>query len=320
MGLGEFNLIERYFEHQAVRRDDVATPIGDDAAVVSVADGCELVVSVDTLIEGVHFPPQTPPQAIGHKALAVNLSDLAAMGAKPAWATLALTLPHSDEAWLEAFCRGFFQLADQYQVQLIGGDTCRGPLSLSVQIMGQVASGEALTRCGAAAGDLIYVSGQIGDAGLGLRLVQRQLQGVRDEDYFVQRLNCPAPRIEAGLALRGVASAAIDISDGLVADLGHILKKSAVGAVLDVEALPVAEQVKSLAGEPWWQWPLSAGDDYELCFTVPSARQPQAEALMAQVGCEISCIGVVEPRRGLRLRLADGQLIEATRQGYRHFV
>ncbi len=319
MGLGEFSLIERYFAHSTIQRGDVALAVGDDAALVSVPEGCELVVSVDTLIAGCHFPGQTPPQAVGHKALAVNLSDLAAMGAEPAWATLALTLPGVDEAWLEAFSSGFFQLARHHQVQLIGGDTCRGPLSLTVQIMGWVPRGEALRRSGAEVGDLVYVTGQIGDAGLGLKLVQGATAAVDGGGYFVERLNRPTPRVDVGRALRGVASAAIDISDGLVADLGHILTQSGVGAVLRVEALPVAEAVKS-AGEPWWQWPLTAGDDYELCFTVPAAKRERVETLALASGCRCSCIGEIVAGRGVRLALADGREVEMDQQGYRHFV
>ncbi len=317
MGLGEFNLIERYFSHQVVQRADVATPIGDDAAVVSLAAGEELVVSVDTLIADVHFPAQTSARAIGHKALAVNLSDLAAMGAEPAWATLALTLPHADADWLAAFSGGFFDLAEQHQVALIGGDTCCGPLAITVQIMGTVARGQALKRSGAVSGDLIYVTGQIGDAGLGLRRVQAG--GAAKDDYFVQRLNYPSPQVGAGRALVGLASAAIDISDGLAADLGHILDQSGVGAELDVATLPVADEVRQ-AAEPWWQWPLGAGDDYELCFTVPAERRVEVEARLNETGCVATCIGLITTQPGLRLRLETRQLIEMNHRGYRHFV
>jgi thiamine-monophosphate kinase len=244
MALTEFNLIERYFTRPAAAPDpDVILGIGDDAALVRVPTGMELAVATDTLVEGVHFPPQTAPETIGHKALAVNLSDMAAMGAEPRWATLALTLPQADEDWLTAFSSGFLALAAAEGVQLIGGDTTRGPLSITVQILGLLPSGSALRRSGACAGDLVYVTGTLGDAGLALRMLQHAHGSAAVAAPLAQRLNQPQPRTQEGLALRGIASAAIDISDGLCADLGHILAASGVGAHINLAALPLSADV-----------------------------------------------------------------------------
>ncbi len=318
MALGEFNLIERYFSRQA-GRDDVALAVGDDAALLRPKPGQALVVSVDTLLSGVHFPESTAPADIGYKALAVNLSDLAAMGAEPAWVTLALTLPEADPDWLAGFSAGFFELAQRHDVALVGGDTCHGPLSVTVQIMGWAPPEQTLKRSGARVGDGIYVTGCIGDAGLGLRLAQGGIEPVEGDDYFIRRLNRPTPRIGAGLALRGIASAAIDVSDGLAADLGHILDQSGVAAVIDVAALPVASRLKAQAPSRWWQWPLTAGDDYELCFTVAAANEARLSAALGEIDCPFTRIGEIEAGRGLSLRLEDGRRLEMNSQGYRHF-
>jgi thiamine-monophosphate kinase len=317
MALTEFGLIERFFNRQRVQRSDVSLGIGDDAALVTVPAGQQLVVAIDTLVAGVHFPMGTAPTDIGYKSLAVNLSDLAAMGAEPAWATLALTLPESDAAWVESFAGGFFELADRYQLQLIGGDTCRGPLTISVQIAGLVPAGQALRRVGARSGDLIFVTGQIGDAGIGLKLRQNSSFSIENDGYFVERLEKPRPRIDAGLALRGLASAAIDVSDGLVADLGHILEASGVGATIDLEKIPVASELKKIS-DTWWQQAISAGDDYELCFTAPADRRQAVEQAMQQIGCPCTCIGKIESPPGLRLLLA-GQEQKLAVTGYQHF-
>ncbi len=319
MPISEFELIARYFTRQGVQRQDVVLGIGDDCALLRVPDGVELAVTTDTMVCGVHFPENTDPEALGHKGLAVNLSDLAAMGAEPAWALLALTLPEADEAWLDAFTRGLRGMADRYNVQLVGGDTTRGPLSVTLQVLGFVPKGKSLRRDAAQSGDLIYVTGTLGDAGLGLRIVQgRTSVPAQEADYLVERLERPWPRVEAGLALRGVAHAAIDVSDGLIADLGHILDASAVGAVVQVERLPLSPAFRAMAGDDW-DMALSSGDDYELCFTVPPARKDSVEAVARDLGVPCTCIGVIDRQSGLRLVRDDGAAFVPAGHGYEHF-
>ncbi len=327
MPLSEFDLIQRYFTPATPAREDVIHGVGDDGAVLHVPIGMDLVASVDTLVSGVHFFADVDPAALGYKALAVNLSDMAAMGAEPAWATLALTLPTVDETWLAAFSRGFFELAEHYGVQLVGGDTCRGPLTVSVQMHGFIPQGAALRRSGAMPGDLIYVTGTFGDAGLALQaLQQHQALPELHAHYLIDRLERPSPRVFEGLALRGIASAAIDISDGLAADLGHILAASGVGATLEIERLPVSPafvavaQDAALGADHCWQLPLSAGDDYELCFTVPADKQAKVEQVFARFGCGAARIGVIESQPGLRCKLANGEMLTPASSGYQHFT
>lgn len=323
MPLAEFSLIDRFFAAQSRRRGDVALGIGDDAAVVDVPPGQQLVVAVDTLVAGVHFPESAGAADIGHKALAVNLSDLAAMGASPHWATLALTLPQADEIWVAEFARGFFALANRYQLELIGGDTTRGPLCVSVQIMGMLPHGQALPRSGARAGDRIYVSGSLGDAGLALRLLQSgQACAANDRAALDQRLHRPEPRIQLGERLRGLASAAIDVSDGLLADLGHVLQASGVGATLRVESLPRSDAFQACVAPDtpeWFELPLAAGDDYELCFTVAPEHAETLRRLAHALEVPITEIGVIEAPPGLRCRLDDGRDFHPARRGYEHF-
>ncbi len=335
MASQEFELINDHFRSHLHRRNDVLVGIGDDAAVLSVPPRQSLVVAVDTLVEGVHFSKQTLPCDIAYKALAVNLSDLAAMGAVPAWATLALTLPSPNKTWLSEFSAGFFELADQYEIALVGGDTTRGPLSLSVQLQGWVDPECVLKRDGAKEGDLIYVSGCIGDAGLGL-LAQKNLIKVTGKDklFLSGRLNRPHARVELGLALRGVANAAIDVSDGLAADLCHILTASCVGAELDLAAVPrsaaferlrptlLALLYKQQKTEVMWAdtyFALDAGDDYELCFTVPPSKQGVIETIAKDLDLPLNLIGRVV--RGGELVLIDERQRRHcyTGQGYRHF-
>jgi thiamine-monophosphate kinase len=316
----EFDIIRHYFMRQDSNRSDVITGIGDDAAVLQVPAGMELVVCMDTLVEGVHFPRSTAAAAVGHKALAVNLSDLAAMGAEPAWATLSLTLPEPDTAWLTDFSQAFFKLADQYHVQLVGGDTTQGPLAITVQAHGLVPAGRALLRQGAQAGDHIYVTGTLGDAGLALLLAgtgQHELQ---------QRLDYPTARLAAGQALRGVASAAIDVSDGLLADLGHLLEMARLGAAVSIDDLPrsdaFTETVTHCGTDDrglFHELPLAAGDDYELCFTVPEAALQQLEAARPLFACACTRIGKVEKQAGIRCYTTAGKLYEPATDGYRHF-
>ena len=321
MALSEFELIQRYFDRQpaAGGRDDVVLGIGDDAAILTVPDDRDLVVCMDTLVTGVHFPETATADAIGHKALAVNLSDLAAMGAEPAWFTLSLTLPDADNQWLELFAQGLFALADRYHVQLVGGDITRGPLNITVQAHGLVPKGRVLKRSGAAVGDRIYVTGTLGDAGLALQQGSAASAGLR------QRLDYPEPRIDAGLALRGLVSACIDISDGLLADLGHLLAADGLGAIVQVDDLPRSQDflatVEMLgdSGNLSCNVPLSAGDDYELCFTVPPGQCAELESALAALPGGCTAIGVIEQDGGLRCQRQDGSIWKPAANGYQHF-
>ena len=310
MALAEFDLIKRYFAVHAPQHPFNQLGIGDDCALLSLPADHQLAVTTDTMVENVHFFADADPQQLGHKLLAVNLSDLAAMGAEPFAVTLALTLPKVDEAWLQAFATGFIDLARQYSVDLIGGDTTSGPLTLSVQAMGAVPQGRALLRSKAKVGDLIYVTGLLGNAGLGLKIKQGYV--CHNSDLPLASFNQPQPRIAEGLALRGIASACIDISDGLAADLGHILEKSQVGACLNWQQLPLSPQVIDYIEQTGdWRMPLIAGDDYELCFTVPAEAVPKLPA-----GCQ--CVGVIEAEPGLRLKRANNiEAFEA--KGFEHF-
>lgn len=321
MGISEFDLIRDYFAELTPARADVALGVGDDCALLSSPAGQQLAVSIDTLVEGRHFSPGTDPEALGHKCLAVNLSDLAAMGAEPAWVTLALTLPEADPAWLAPFARGFAALAVEQGVQLVGGDTTKGPLSISVQVHGFVPPDTALRRDAASAGDLIYVSGTLGDAGLAL-LAEQGLYVQPDELGFLRdRLHRPTPRLATGLALRGLANAAIDLSDGLGSDLRHICERSGLGAILYADQLPVSPGVADYIAETGdWALPLSAGDDYELCVTVPANRQGELETLAAALPGGLSWVGVMAAQPGLRVVLPDGGETDRIPSGYDHFA
>jgi thiamine-monophosphate kinase len=319
--LGEFELIARFFADGFTDRDDIVLGVGDDAAVVRVPAGSELVAAADTIVCGVHFPVATAAEHIGHRALAVNLSDVAAMGAAPCWCTLALTLPAVDEHWLQDFTRGFRELAVRHGVALIGGDTTRGPLTLTVQLLGLVPSGTAIRRSGARAGELVFVSGTVGDAAAGLALIQKEVRGApaAHEAYLRQRFLAPTPRVELGLALRGIASAAIDISDGLHADVNKLLAASAVGAQLDLDQLPLSRGLLERQGiERARQLALSGGDDYELCFTVPVERAGEAERAAVAAGCPIHRVGVIEASAGVRY-LENGRPVSVDAPGYDHF-
>lgn len=310
MAEAEFDLIQRYFAQHQPRHPATRLGIGDDCALLSVAAGHQLAVTTDTMVENVHFFADVDPADLGHKLLAVNLSDLAAMGAEPFAVTLALTLPAINHPWLQAFSESFMALARQHQVDLIGGDTTAGPLTLTVQAMGWVPEGQALLRSAAQVGDLIYLSGVIGDAGLGLKI--RQGLAVKDQEQALQAFNRPQPQLATGLALRGIAHACIDISDGLAADLGHILQKSQVGARIDWERLPLSASVSAyIQSSGDWQMPLIAGDDYQLCFTLPKSRQSSVPA-----GCV--CIGEIEAQPGLRIfKQGISRQLEAS--GFEHF-
>lgn len=316
----EFDIIQRFFSRD-VDAPDVVLGIGDDAALLSVPEGQHLVVTADTLIENVHFPEEIPPEFIGYKSLAVNLSDLAAMGAMPKWVTLAISLPAVDEVWLEGFSRGFHGLAERHQVSLVGGDTTRGSLSITVQAMGWVPEQQALLRSGARPGDQIYVSGTIGDAGLALSALQGNVS-LSAEDYqdLILRLHKPTPRIELGLNLRGLASSCIDVSDGLMADLGHILEASDVGAEIDLVNLPYSKPVARWVDESENPLsPLALGDDYELAFTIPPHHQEALDTLAHDLDIRLTQIGTIVSEPGMTLFNSAGEPVKVTRTGYDHF-
>jgi thiamine-monophosphate kinase len=320
MSITEFDIIANYFSQDFPKRPDVILGVGDDAALCTMPADKQLVITTDTLIENVHFPPKTRPEDIGYKALAVNLSDLAAMGATPAWMTLALTCPHSDETWLSKFSAGLREMAETSQVSLIGGDTTSGPLTITIQIIGFVDTNKALQRKDAQAGDGIYVTGTIGDAGLGLASIEKRLVLARPLQKIVEsRLHRPTPRLAEGKALCGIASSAIDISDGLMADLGHILTASNVGATIHTDKLPLSNAVRdSLSAETAWNFALSSGDDYELCFTVPKDKETALEeALPAN---SYTRIGTIERRTGLRCFSSNGRMFMPQESGYEHFI
>jgi thiamine-monophosphate kinase len=319
---GEFALIERHFTWPAPGTD---LAVGDDAALVTVGAGMQLAVSTDLLVSGTHFFAATDPQRLGHKALAVNLSDMAAMGARPRWATLALALPAAlagDDDWLAAFSRGMRSLADAHSTALIGGDTTRGPLAMCVTIFGEVPSGQAIRRDGARAGDDIWVSGALGEAAVALA----HLNGggppldASALDACRARLEMPQPRVGLGLALRALASAAIDVSDGLAADLGHILDRSGVAARVQVDLLPVSPALEALRGDVAVQDAIIAGgDDYELCFTAPASARADVAAA-AQAACvPVTRVGKIEAGSGLVLVDAAGCTLRPSRAGFDHF-
>ncbi len=298
--MNEFALIEKYFTH---RTRHTLLGVGDDAALIRVRRGHTLAISVDMLVEGRHFFKGADPAALGHKALAVNLSDLAAMGATPRWATLALALPGADTRWLAAFTGGFMRLARAHGVDLIGGDTTRGPLNLCVQIMGEVPAAQALRRDGARAGDEVWVSGTLGDAALAVAARKREVRiAAAQLRAAARRLDRPVPRVALGAALRGIAHSAIDISDGLLADLGHVCERSGMCAQIDVDALPVSRVLRAMrATRVGRRLALAGGDDYELCFTAPAARRAAVLRAGARAGVAVTCVGsIFKRRRGYR--------------------
>jgi thiamine-monophosphate kinase len=323
MSLTEFQSIRDYFSKQTVQRPDVKLGIGDDCALLSVPENKVLAVSVDIMVSGVHFPEQTAAEDIGYKSLAVSLSDLASMGAEPAWVTLAITTPAMDEAWLTDYCRGFFSLANAYGVQLVGGDTTHGPLTITTHVGGYVARYQALRRTGAKPGDLVFVTGTIGEAGLGLKIKQKHLELPPQYQHLsarlIERLNRPTPRVEIGQALLGIATSAIDVSDGVAADLNHILEASGVGARLEVQQLPVSECFSTVFEQVGgWAQPLAAGDDYELLFTASEESKNELHQMAAEYNCAITCIGQIEQQPGLRCYI-DSTLLELESMGYEHF-
>lgn len=309
MADSEFSLIKRFFTRPA-KNKQTKLSVGDDCALLSVPLGYELAITTDTMVENVHFFPDVNPEELAHKLLAVNLSDLASMGAKPIAVTLDLTLPRVNEQWLQQFSTGLFALADKYQVDLIGGDTTAGPLTLSIQAMGLVESGEALKRSGAKVGDLVYVTGTLGDAGLGLKV--KQGYQMEDSESVLTQFNKPVPRVDEGLQLLHIANACIDISDGLAADLGHILDVSGVGAQLDYQQLPLSKELEQYIQQTQdWEMPLLAGEDYELCFTVSPEK-------VSELNVQCTCIGRIEAKKGLRLNKQE-QIVDFKTVGFDHF-
>jgi len=314
VAISEFDLIQRYFTSSEIFNPLNQLGVGDDCALMSIPDGYELALTVDTMVEGVHFFAGTDPKQLGRKLLAVNLSDLAAMGAAPVSFTLALTLPEIDENWLSSFSEGLLGLANEFSVDLIGGDTTKGPLTLSVQALGIVPKGSALKRSTANIGDFIYVTGQgLGDAGLGLKIEQGSYCAEDDgDDDVLRKFYQPDPRVREGLRIREYATSCIDLSDGIASDLKHILEKSTVGATLDWDKIPLSKTVKKYIDETDdWGLPLSAGEDYELCFTV-------APDNVSSINIECTQIGVIEQLKGLRIQRL-GVLEEVGVKGFEHF-
>ncbi|MEH6456363.1 MAG: thiamine-phosphate kinase [Cocleimonas sp.] len=323
--MSEFDLIATYFtwenpsQYSSNTSDNTSSNIiknvGDDAAVLSLAPNQQLVTSIDTLVSGVHFPSNTSPYDIGHKALAVNLSDLAAMGSKPEWFTLALTLPEINHKWLSEFSRGLKTLAEEAGISLVGGDTTSGPLAISIQVMGSVTSGKALYRNGAKQGDKIYVSGTLGDGAVGLALLQKTLTSKTElteteVDYCQQRLNRPTARLNESDLIKDYASACIDISDGLLQDLSHILKQSTlshselnsdqiIGAELDLTQIPFSKVLKKINNKQALEFALTGGDDYELLFTIPEIIEAEFLETYSSSECRFSCIGTITNQKGI---------------------
>ena len=315
----EFNLIKKYFDRPTAHTD---LGVGDDAALIQMSTGHQLAISTDMSVAGTHFLTDCPAFDIGWKSLAVNISDMAAMGANPKWATLSIALPSGDEVWLAEFSSGFFACANQFGVSLIGGDTTRGPLNISIQIMGEVPIGKALRRDGAKAGDEIWVSGILGEAALGLaalqnKLTENQLSNA-EKDTWIDALQKPEPRVALGLALRDIAHSAIDISDGLMADLGHILAQSHLGADVYWHKVPHVK-VNGLDPSTLRGLILAGGDDYELCFTAPKSKHAEILSIGEVLKLKLSCIGVTKEERSIHIFDADHQPIELKVKGYDHF-
>ena len=319
--MGEFELIEKYFKVPHARKDVVMGP-GDDCALLTLPADTMLAVSTDTLVSGVHFFPDMDPVDLGYKALAVNLSDLAAMGAEPRWVSLALTLPAVNEAWVAGFAEGFLELAEYYNVALVGGDMTRGPLSITVSVKGSVPAGRALMRSGARVGDGIYVTGTLGDAALALsHLLGKRTLNENQLAAVLPRLDHPHPRILAGQSLRGLASSALDLSDGLASDLGHILKASGVRAQIDLDLLPLSPVLQdAVPARDAWQLALAGGDDYELCFTVPQEHHGALDTALANCGVRFTRIGRIQAGDPGIDYVQDEQPVELHLKGWDHFA
>jgi thiamine-monophosphate kinase len=322
MAITEFALIERFFSRCGAQRGDVELGVGDDGALLRPPPGEDLVAAIDTLVAGVHFLPQAEPASIGHRALAVNLSDLAAMGAHPAWALLALTLPAADESWLLEFARGLDALARAHNVALVGGDTTRGPLCVTVQVLGHVPQGCALRRAGGSPGDTLFLSGTAGDAAAGLLLEQGELalDDAATQKELLARFAFPTPRVALGEALRGRASACIDISDGLLGDAAKLAAASGCGAEITLEELPLSQAlVHAVGAERARHLALSGGDDYELCFSVPAARVRELTLALPPERWNYRRIGALRAAAGAVVTRA-GTVMQFSHSGFEHFA
>ena len=307
----EFELIKKILHSQKIKRADVIIHAGDDGAVLQIPKDQQLVVSTDTLVSGTHFFPDMPAFELGYKALSVNLSDLAAMGALPAWAMLSLTLPRINDAWISKFIHGFFSLAEKYKIELIGGNLARGALSITVHTHGFIPKNQALTRSGAKPGDLIYVTGTLGDAAYGLSLLKKK-SNHKNKKYFLSRLYRPTARIEVGIALRQLASSCIDISDGLISDLSHILENSKKGATLFLDKIPLSPQLRKEGRE---KMALQGGEDYELCFTI----SPKNQEKLKKINYPLTYIGKIEKEKKLIILDKKNKPLKISQRGYDHF-
>jgi thiamine-monophosphate kinase len=316
--VNEFEIIRRYFSPPT---DHTVLAGGDDAALIAVTPGMELAVSTDALVSGRHFFADAEPYDVGHKSMAANLSDMAAMGARPRWATLSLTLPAADARWLEHFSYGFLDLSREHQVDLIGGDTTRGPLTICVQIMGEVSPGKAMRRSGARPGDELWVSGHVGDAALALACLRGDFElEAHERDQAMKRLNRPQPRVTLGQGLIGLATSAIDVSDGLVADLGHIADASGVRAVIEWESVPLSTAAERYRPHPLIQrCALAGGDDYELALTSPPGMEPELHLLAGRVGVALTRIGRIEAGAGVTVLDHTGKNLSLPETGFDHF-
>ena len=318
----EFTIIDSFFTKQNCQRKDVILPIGDDCAITQVPAGQQLAITTDTLVSGVHFPQDSSPEAIAHKSLAVSLSDLAAMGAEPAWINLSLSMPTGDPDWLARFSATLLAQCEYYSVQLIGGDTVQGPLVITITAHGFIPEKQAITRKGGKPGDLLYVTGCVGDAGLGLAIALDKHQAAAgNASYLRKRLDFPTPRVLAGNNLRRIASACIDISDGLLVDLQHILQGSGVGALLQLEHLPLSAELLAEVGQQQAiDLALTSGDDYELLFSVPQEQVTNLERSMLQCNVPVTCIGQLTGQTGKIQLQWNKQAYQLQRRGYQHFA
>ena len=317
----EFDLIGRYFANSGHKRKDVVIGIGDDCAVTTVPENQQLAVTTDTLVAGVHFLQDAPAKSVAYKTVAANLSDLAAMGAEPAWISLSLSLPEVNEAWLDDFVSGLYELTQYYSVQLIGGDTVKGPMAMTITAQGFIPPGSELTRSGAKPGDWVYVTGTLGDAGAGLDILQNKLEVAGEaKDVLINRHCFPTPRVAVGTAIRRIATSCIDISDGLISDLGHILKASNCGANLNVDRLPLSRALTSAVSEQQAiDYALSAGDDYELIFTVGEEQRGSLETSLASTNVKATCVGQLTGQAGTLSLLKDNEkYTPQSGTGYEH--
>lgn len=317
--MNEFSLIDVYFKRSALNRDDVIYGIGDDAACLALPEGTELLISTDTLVAEVHFLSSWDAYDIAYKAVMVNVSDIAAMAAKPCWISLALTLPELNQSWLARFSQGLHDALGEFDIALIGGDTTQGPLSMTLTVHGLAPAGKAVRRKGAKPGDKIYVSGELGAAALAVNFLQKNELEEGDKKELMQKLQRPCPRVDLAEILQEAASAAIDISDGLSADLNHICEASGVGAHLYFSSIPIHPLVKKYQQEQAVDFALMGGDDYELCFTIPTAKEAKFLAVLNEAGLNCYSMGVIEEKPGLRVEMKDGKVKNFVPKGYSHF-